>query len=79
MQYQQINSCRVCGYTNEDFTPWGDDGKYPLFEICPCCGIESGYEDISPESIASNRKKWMESAKYNSNIKYHKQLENLLK
>ena len=59
--------------------PWGKDGKYPMFEICPCCGIESGYEDISPESIESNRRKWIRSSKFKSDTKYRIQLENLLK
>ena len=29
--------CRVCGL-NQDFKPWGEDGKTPAFEICGCCG-----------------------------------------
>lgn len=73
------NICKICGYSDKEFMPWGKNGKYPMFEICPCCGIESGYEDISPESIESNRKKWIRSSKFQSDTKYRIQLENLLK
>lgn len=35
--------CRVCGlYLG--YQPWGEDGKTPSYEICPCCGVEFGYE-----------------------------------
>lgn len=23
-----------------DYNPWGDDGKTPTYDICPCCGVE---------------------------------------
>ena len=36
--------CRICGY-RLGFEPWGDDGKTPTYEICPCCGVEFGNED----------------------------------
>lgn len=75
MLNRNINTCKVCGYSNSNFFPWGEEGKYPMFEICPCCGIESGYEDISSSSIAINREKWVESSKYKSDIRYKNQLE----
>jgi len=34
--------CRVCGYNEERF--W--ENGVPTSAICPCCGIESGIEDM---------------------------------
>ena len=50
--------CRVCGWQQEE-PPWGEDGKTPTFNICDCCGVEFGYEDAIPESIAKFRSKWL--------------------
>jgi hypothetical protein len=52
--------CRVCGLPQED-APWGEDGRTPTYEICPCCGVEFGYEDARPESVRSYRAQWMGS------------------
>jgi hypothetical protein len=35
-------SCPVCGYYL-DFAPW--NGESASDEICPCCGIQFGYDD----------------------------------
>ncbi len=40
-----LNTCRVCGYTDAIFFPWGKDGKTPSFEICDCCGYQFGKTD----------------------------------
>jgi len=37
--------CTTCGYNELNTPPWGEDGSTPNFEICPCCGVEFGYED----------------------------------
>ena len=50
--------CRVCGLYNET-PPWGEDGLTPTYEICPCCGVESGNEDFTPESTKLYRDKWI--------------------
>ncbi|KAA5536816.1 hypothetical protein F0919_03860 [Taibaiella lutea] len=52
--------CRVCGLYIED-APWGEDGKSPTYEICPCCGVEFGNEDYILESVRSYRKKWLDN------------------
>ena len=39
--------CRVCGYRSDE-PPWGDDGRSPSFNHCPCCGVEWGYQDLLP-------------------------------
>jgi hypothetical protein len=52
--------CRVCGYKYDE-PPWGQDGKTPSFDICPCCGAEFGYEDNTPLSARRYRAKWLSS------------------
>lgn len=49
--------CRVCGYES-DVPPWGEDGL-PLFDICPCCGVEWGYEDALPAGVKQYRENWI--------------------
>jgi hypothetical protein len=74
--------CPVCGLEQNE-PPWGDDGKNPSFDICDCCGVEFGYEDSTPESIESYRKKWIaEGAKWKrkpENWNLEKQLNNIRK
>ena len=50
--------CYVCGAPAEE-PPWGNDGRTPLFEICPCCGCEFGYQDASTKGIESLRAQWL--------------------
>lgn len=77
-------ACRVCGLIQEE-PPWGDDGKTPNYEICPCCGVEFGYEDSNRNSVMSYRKSWTELGQQwaNPNDKpeswcVEEQLENIL-
>lgn len=56
------NSCRVCGY-GLGTPPWGDDGKSPTWDICPCCGTEFGYEDCTPASAKRKREEWVANEK----------------
>lgn len=51
--------CSVCGYPL-DHLPWGEDGRSPTYEICPCCGVEFGNEDYTPASIQRYRAKWIQ-------------------
>ena len=50
--------CRICRYEHEE-PQWGPDGQCPLFEICPCCGAESGYEDGTAPAIQAYCKAWL--------------------
>ena len=52
-----MNRCLVCGYDGLD-EPAYDDAGAPSFEICPCCGVEFGYEDAS-RSHKSLRDEWI--------------------
>ena len=38
----KVFHCPACGFPL-DFEPWVNDS--PLDEICPCCGIQFGYDD----------------------------------
>lgn len=51
--------CRVCGLEQEDIT-W-EGGIYPSHNICPCCGVEFGYEDCNINSIMKYRELWINS------------------
>lgn len=50
--------CLVCGYLPSD-PPWRLSGRSPSFEVCPCCGVEWGYEDSSPASVVCYRGRWL--------------------
>ena len=50
--------CRVCGFLTID-PPWGDDGRSPLYEFCPCCGVEHGYQDATPAGARRFRRDWI--------------------
>ena len=41
------NFCPICGYPLDNYNLWGDDGKTPTYDICPCCGVEWGNEDYT--------------------------------
>jgi hypothetical protein len=52
-----MNTCPVCGYS-ELQKPAYDRFGYPSFEICPCCGVEFGYQDAR-RSHESLRAEWV--------------------
>ena len=52
--------CRVCGLEQLE-PPWGEDGNTPSFNICPCCGVEFGYEDSTVVTIRNYRNLWLEN------------------
>jgi len=31
----------------------------PTFNICPCCGVEFGYEDMTIQDTKKYREKWI--------------------
>jgi len=39
--------------------PWGDDDRTPLFEHCPCCGVEFGHQDATLEGARRFRANWL--------------------
>jgi hypothetical protein len=46
--------CPVCFYGGLTENPWDEDS--PSFEICPCCGVEFGYDDFSLDETERARK-----------------------
>lgn len=58
--HNELGYCRVCGY-EPDAPPWGISGADPSWEICPCCGVEFGYEDSSLEGTRQYRDRWLNS------------------
>lgn len=50
--------CRVCGLELRE-QPWGFDGTTPLYDYCPCCGVEFGYQDASPTGARNYRARWL--------------------
>jgi hypothetical protein len=51
--------CYICGFTNLDEPPWGEDSITPNFQICPCCGVTFGYEDLTEKGRKYYRKTWI--------------------
>jgi len=52
------NNCRICGLELSK-APWGKNEDTPSFDICPCCGVEFGYEDITLSTICNFREQWL--------------------
>ncbi|GJL98333.1 MAG: hypothetical protein DHS20C07_00130 [Methyloligella sp.] len=64
MDYGKGFYCRICGYFDKEEPPWGEDGETPNHEMCVCCGIEFGLEDIGGlEHIISIREHWLTKMK----------------
>ncbi|GFM38027.1 hypothetical protein DSM19430T_27110 [Desulfovibrio psychrotolerans] len=58
-----LRKCRVCGEYSEDYYPWGESGDMPTFDLCSCCKVQFGYEDVSIKSIVAYRNRWMSHCK----------------
>jgi hypothetical protein len=58
MHNDELMRCRVCGLALSE-PPWGLDGKTPLYDYCPCCGVEFGYQDTTPAGAHLYRAKWI--------------------
>lgn len=78
--------CRVCGweFTMEN-APWFDN-ETPSHEICPCCGVQFGYEDDTYLGIVAYRSQWIsQGAKWFTiglmpkNWNLDEQLQNIVK
>lgn len=49
--------CRICGLIQDEPT-WEEEVS--SHNLCPCCGVEFGYEDITLISIRQYRTKWID-------------------
>ena len=67
---QQFNDpyiCRVCAY--KAARPFYKANGSPEYEICQCCGSESGYYDVTPQAVESNRRVWIQKGALWMNLK----------
>lgn len=48
MNFSEKHYCPACGFYL-DFMPW--ENLLPSDEICPCCGIQFGYDDAAGGDI----------------------------
>jgi hypothetical protein len=51
--------CRVCGFDDELESERYFVGE-PQYIVCPCCGSESGVDDLTPEMVRQARRSWDE-------------------
>ena len=49
--------CRISGYDEDDERWTGPDGAQ--YVICPCCGAESGADDIRLDWVREYRWRWI--------------------
>jgi hypothetical protein len=54
----ELHRCRVCGLS-QPIPPWGDSGRDPSFDFCPCCGVEFGYGDANVVAARGWRERWV--------------------
>lgn len=50
-------TCPICGYPELERPPYNSHGS-PDFDICPCCGLEFGYDDADGDH-AGLRAAWV--------------------
>lgn len=52
--------CKICGFEGLEYPQYLENGE-PNFCVCPCCGFESGYDDLDQGfTFAEYRKKWLD-------------------
>lgn len=52
-------TCPVCGWPELSEPPYDESGC-ASFEICPCCGVEFGYDDaVKGETHERARARWI--------------------
>ncbi|WP_218122303.1 hypothetical protein [Blastococcus aurantiacus] len=50
--------CRVCGYDDHPDERFSDG--VPQYLICPCCGSESGIDDVTHDLVRRSRETWVD-------------------
>ncbi|WP_308638277.1 hypothetical protein [Paenibacillus silvisoli] len=56
-------TCHLCGYPEQNKPPWTQEGLSPSYEICPCCGIEFGVDDINLLGFEIYKREWFEKGR----------------
>lgn len=60
MTNDKKNICPVCGFQGLNEAPY-DEELNASYDICPCCGVEFGYDDFKIDNIVFEiaRNKWL--------------------
>ncbi|WP_320669551.1 hypothetical protein [Patulibacter defluvii] len=58
MHSDVVDRCRVCGLA-QSTPPWGEGGRTPTYEYCPCCGTEFDYQDATLVAVLRQRRAWL--------------------
>ena len=58
MYSEYIYQCPVCGFIGLTRPAYSAGGE-SSFEICPCCGVQFGYDDVSL-SFEELRSRWIQ-------------------
>jgi len=76
--------CPICGFQGLDEAPYDEDLN-ASYDICPCCGVEFGYDDFKNDNVKfeiarnkwiSNGAKWFNKNKKPKNWILEAQLKN---
>ena len=51
--------CRICGYDLGEAGVRDKKYGYPTYNICHCCGMESGIDDVSQSERIKYRNEWI--------------------
>jgi hypothetical protein len=55
-----LHTCLVCGFSELDVPQYNSHGE-PMYNICPCCGFQSGYDDDDRGlTFEEFRKEWLD-------------------
>ena len=56
-----IFMCHICGFPDLEEAPYGPLGNSASHDICPCCGCEYGYNDVTEKGRKNHLEKWISS------------------
>lgn len=66
---EEKHTCRVCGLI-EPYMPYGENGFLWDWDICDCCGVEHGIQDITVAGTKKYREEWLAAGAQWRNSKY---------
>lgn len=53
------HTCSICGFPELDQPVRDPDTGAPSFDICPSCGCEIGYDDVTQQEMDRYRRDWV--------------------
>jgi hypothetical protein len=54
------HTCSICGYPRLDLPARDPETGAPSFDICPSCGCEIGYDDVTQQEKERYRRNWVD-------------------